>query len=89
METLSAAQQIFDKEELYSAIYIANEEPHFWNSSWRNMVSTKGGINPTNNSWRWDTIGLAEPNSLKLPHFQVHSKLIRTHHISLQDVSAP
>ena len=46
-----AARQIFNKEELYSALYIANEEPHFWNSSWRNMVSTKGGINPTNNSW--------------------------------------
>ena len=43
---LSAAQQIFDKEELYSALYIANEEPHFWNSSWRNMMSTKGEINP-------------------------------------------
>ena len=40
--------------------------PHFWNSSWGNMESTKGGINPTNNSWQWDTITLTQPNSLKV-----------------------
>jgi len=31
---------------------------HFEKLSLSNMENTKGGRNPTNNSWRWDTIGL-------------------------------
>ena len=55
---------------IYSATYLTQrgiifclpynrlEDPIFWNSSLRNMENTKGGINPTDNSWRWDNIGL-------------------------------
>ena len=56
----------FVKGESYSSFHIVDWRPHFWNSSWRNMKSTRGGINPTNNSWQWDTIGLTQPNLLKV-----------------------
>ena len=67
MESLSVAQHIFDKEKSCFALYIANERtPIFKTYLWVVLRILREEEMPPNNSWRWHTIGLTLPNSLKV-----------------------
>ena len=67
MESLSTVQHIFGKEKPCSTLYIANgRTPIFKTYLWVVLRILREEEMPPNNSWRWHTIGLTLPNSLKV-----------------------